>query len=79
VCDYCDRLLDSLAAHEADSLPDVLQLTAERESYRMLAQQAIRQLHHLSVEKGRLQDRHIRLLGELRALRTGGGNGGRTA
>ncbi len=63
-----ELLVEALAHSEAILVERVADLTDERDSYRLLAQQALHALHELTVELDRFRTRVSRLLKELRAV-----------
>jgi hypothetical protein len=56
---------------EAQAIDEIVELTVERDSFRLLAQQAIHALHRAALEGAQLRKRHLLLLSELRHLRRG--------
>ena len=58
-------------SREAQAIDEIVELTCERESYRLLAQQAIHALYRATLEEAQLRERYRLLLNELRALRRG--------
>ena len=73
--DYCDMVLEELALSEAGLLERAGEPEADRDAYRMLAQQAIHQRHAVTQRLCRLRAQHCRLIDEYRTLRrdrTGG-------
>lgn len=67
--DNRDLVIEQLADSEAELLERVAQFEADRDSYRLLAQQAIHMLHDLTQQRDRLRASHHRLLDEYRRLR----------
>jgi hypothetical protein len=67
--DYRDLALEHAAADHVELVARVADLEDERAAYRVLAQEAIHALHHITTERDRLRDRLYRLLDELRGLR----------
>ena len=67
--DYRDLVITELADHEAALVEHVLTLSIDRDSYRLLAQQAIHQLHELTRQLDRTREEQARLRAEYRALR----------
>jgi hypothetical protein len=61
--DYRDLVIETLADSEAALLDCIVDLTVERDSYRLLAQQAIHALHDREIEMRRLRE-SLRLLRE---------------
>jgi hypothetical protein len=62
-------VLDMLADGEAAAWERILELEAERDSYRELARQAIHALRDLTVERDRIRAAYHRLLDECRHAR----------
>lgn len=64
-----DAVIRELADSEAGLLERVVDLTIERDSYRLLTQQLLTALYDLQDRERQQQDRYLRLLAEYRALR----------
>lgn len=62
-------MIRELADSEAGLLERVVDLTIERDSYRLLTQQLLTALYDLQDRERQQQDRYLRLLAEYRALR----------
>jgi hypothetical protein len=54
---------------EAQAIDDLVELTCELESFRLLAREAIHALHRAALEEARLRKRQLLLLNELREMR----------
>lgn len=67
--DYCGDVIETLADSEASLLDQVVELTIERDSYKLLARQAVHLLHARHIETERLRVSYHRLLDERRATR----------
>lgn len=67
--DYRDVVIADFAASEAALLERVVDLTIERDSYRLVAAQSIHALHHQGRELALLHARHERLIEEYRRFR----------
>jgi len=68
-CDWRDLTIMALADDEAELRARVVDLEAERESYRELAQEAIQTLARLTTKHRRLTQAYYRLREENRSLR----------
>jgi hypothetical protein len=67
--DYRDDVIEALAQSEAELLERIVDLTTERDSYRLVAVQGIHVLHELQAELERVRRQHERLSEEYRAFR----------
>jgi hypothetical protein len=67
--DCRDIVITDLADAEAALLECLAWITADRNAFRVLAQQAIHQLHHEAQQLRKLRAQHHRLLDEYRHLR----------
>lgn len=67
--DYKDFVIEMLSDEAVLYEERLASLEADVLSYRMLAQEAIHALHHLTVSHDRLRESHHRLIDEYRALR----------
>lgn len=67
--DYRDLVIEELVTSEAELRARVKDLESDVDSYRLLAQQGIHALRHLTVERDRLRQRLQCLLAELKWLR----------
>ena len=67
--DYKDLALEMFADAEAELVEQLALTRAERDSYRLLAQESLHKLHELAVEVERERRERFRLLDELRRLR----------
>lgn len=67
--EHADAGVEVVALDEPTMLDHVVELTVERNAYRLLAQQAIHYCHAQHVELSRLRASRERLIVELRALR----------
>lgn len=67
--DYKDFVIEILSDEAVLRAERIASLEAEVISYRMLAQEGIHALHHLTVAHDRLRESHYRLIDEYRALR----------
>ena len=54
--DYRDDVIETLAMSEAGLIDRVVDLTIERDSYRLLAQQLLHALHHVTRERDVLRE-----------------------
>ena len=64
-----DLTIADLAASEAEFIDQIVELTASRDAFRELAQQAIHTLQDLTVKRDQLRVQHQELIAEYRALR----------
>ena len=62
-------MIEALAHSEAFLRERVVELESERDSYQLVAKQAIHALRDLMVRHGRQQDRYHRLVDDYRAFR----------
>lgn len=65
-----DDIIAVLSASEAALIDQVVELTIDRDAYRLLAQQAVNHGAELSRERDRLRDSYYRLLAEYRSVRS---------
>jgi hypothetical protein len=64
-----DLTVEAAALSEAALLDEIVELTIDRDAYRMMAREAIHQLHALTQERRVQQERYHHLLQEFRELR----------
>ncbi|MBI2187321.1 MAG: hypothetical protein HYU37_09430 [Acidobacteria bacterium] len=64
-----DAVIEALADSEAALREGVVELTVERDAYRLVAVQALHRLHDMAQQLDRLREQHRRLGDEYRALR----------
>ena len=67
--DICNDVIEDFAASEAALIDRVVDLTVERDAYRLVAVQAVHRLHDMAQQLDRLRDQHHRVQAEYRALR----------
>ena len=67
--DHRDLTIEMLAADEAALLDRVIATERERDSFRVLAHEAIHALHDVAADRDRQRAAHHRVLKEYRALR----------
>ena len=67
--DYKDLVIEMLADSEAELCERNASVEADRDTYRMLAQEAIHALHHQTITLDRLRASHQRLIDDYRRLR----------
>jgi phosphohistidine phosphatase SixA len=70
-CRVAEDVIQELAAAEAALIEQLASVEADRDVYRMLAQEGIHALYHQARTLERLRASHDRLLNEFRALRAG--------
>jgi hypothetical protein len=68
-CRVAEDVLEALADSEAALVERLASVEADRDIYRLLAQEGLHALHHQTVTLDRLRMAHYRLLDEYRALR----------
>lgn len=68
-CRVAEYVIEELAGCEAVLRERLASVEADRDIYRMLAQEGLHALHHQGVTLSRLRASHHRLLDEYRALR----------
>ena len=64
--DHRDLVIEELADREAGLLEQIVELTIERDSYRLLAHQSMHETHKQHVELGRLRTIYHRVCDEYR-------------
>lgn len=67
--DICNAVIEDFAASEAELIERSVDLTTERDAYRLLAITAIHRLHDQHVELTRLREQHTRVIEEYRQYR----------
>jgi hypothetical protein len=67
--DSRDAVIEILADCEAALIERVVQLTIERDAWKIVALESIHQSHDLTVKADHLRERHRHLLNEYRVLR----------